>query len=296
MFLSKIPVLSKNKVKRNGSKMEMNAENLYLEAKIQVLEKENNELMEGNLVALQKLAAAENTISLLKADMLLMKESKKDLVKRNQFDVSEMRKKRNKAFNHAQKLQAEVESLTNEMSHLTSWIVVQKPKEIQKLAAAEIEEITKKKDEEIASWKMKYDELESKVSQMSTSANIFEKILFEFNWGQNIVSKQFDNIFEFPIMLSKNRLQSPILKNEISHYLNWVLELKKTEEGLQFLRQPATLEYRSEIVNSIRQRLLDEDKHHPALVVYKNDCRIEWQDKYHIYITDWRLHTGHMYH
>ena len=278
--------------------MEMNAEIMYLEAKIQVLEKENTELMEGNLVVLQKLEAAENTISLLKGDMLLMKESKEDLVKRNQFDVSEMRKKRNKAFNNAQKLQAEVESLTNEICHLTSWIVVGKPKEIQKLAAAEIEEVTKKKDEEIASWKTKYDELASKVSQMSTSANIFEKILFEFNWGQNIVSKQFDNIFEFPIKLSKiqHRSQSPILKNEISLYLNWVLELKKTEEGLQFLRQAATLEYRSEIVNAIRQRLLDENKHHPALVVYKNDCRIEWQDKYHIYIKDWRLQTGHMYH
>lgn len=133
---------------------------------------------------------------------------------------------------------------------------------------------------------------------MSTCADIFEKILFEFNWGQNVVSKQFDNIFEFPIKLSKiqHRSQSPILKNEITLYLNWVLELKKTEDGLQFLRQPATLEYRSEIVNVIRQRLLDEDKHHPALVDYKNDCRIEWQDKYHIYIKDWKLHTGHMYH
>ena len=133
---------------------------------------------------------------------------------------------------------------------------------------------------------------------MSTSANIFEKILFEFNWGQNVVSKQFDNIFEFPIKLSNIEIcsQSSILKNEISLYLKWVLELKKTEEGLHFLRQPATLEYRSEIVNAIRQRLLHENKHHPALVVYMNDCRIEWQEKYHIYIKDWRLHTGHMSH
>ena len=269
MFLSKIPVLSKNKVKRNVSKMGMNAENMYLEAKIQVLEKENNDLMERNLVALQKLEAAENTISKLKADMLLMKESKKNLEKRNQHAVSKMRKKRNKAFNAARKLEAEAENKANEIFDMTAWITLQKTKEIRQKAAAEIEEITKKRDEEIVSWKKKYDDLESKVSQMSTSANIFEKILFEFNWGHNVVSKQFDNIFEFPIKLSNIEIcsQSSILKNEISLYLKWVLELKKTEEGLHFLRQPATLEYRSEIVNAIRQRL-QENKHHPALVVY----------------------------
>ena len=83
---------------------------------------------------------------------------------------------------------------------MTAWITLQKTKEIRQKAAAEIEEITKKRDEEIVSWKKKYDYLESKVSQMSTSANIFEKILFEFNWGQHVVSKQFDNIFEFPIL------------------------------------------------------------------------------------------------
>lgn len=111
--------------------MEMNAENMYLLAYIETLKKENDALKEENIAASQKLESAKDTISRLKAEILVMKEVEKDhlVVAENkcryQFEISKIRKNRNNAVNAARKLA----------------------------------QVSEEKNQEVKTWKTKYEEL-----------------------------------------------------------------------------------------------------------------------------------------
>ena len=58
--------------------MEMNPENMYLLALVETLKKENDALKEENVAVHGKLESAEDSISRLKAEILVMKETEKN--------------------------------------------------------------------------------------------------------------------------------------------------------------------------------------------------------------------------
>lgn len=102
--------------------MEMDPENIYLLALVETLKKENDALKEKNVAVLTKLESAEDSISRLKAEILVMKEVEKDhsvVIKNNnlkhQLDISKLRKNRNTAVNAVRRLQSVSEQKSNEV-------------------------------------------------------------------------------------------------------------------------------------------------------------------------------------
>ena len=103
--------------------MEMNAENMYLFALVETLKKENDILKEENVITLQKLEAAENSVSRLKAQILVMNEAKNDTPRdmekinlKHQFEISKIRKYRNKTGIHRPEFEYGIISSTGGLS------------------------------------------------------------------------------------------------------------------------------------------------------------------------------------
>ena len=200
MTFSKIPIPIKGKGKLTGykqrlaSKMEMDGENMLLMAEIEVLKKEKD-------AALRYLETAEMTISLLKSEILVMKETVKDQGMKHQADISKLRASRNKCFNFARKIEngtfdkakkdaeervtrAE-ESAENEILKIEGERIVM-VEQVRKDAMAELEEITKQKDEEIKEWKAKYNEVNKILITHDAKINKLYPTLSEFQTSQLI--------------------------------------------------------------------------------------------------------------
>ena len=173
MFYSKIPVLSKDKgikfacKQKPISKMDMSGEVMYLQARIKVLESDNAVLREERTNILQKLEAAEQSTNQLESDILVIKESKKVADAKTQIEISQLRKKRNKAFNAARRMENVTECLISKNES----VLRKKVAEAHDNAAFEIECIKIDKNKEIQSWKEKYHKMEQIVGNFNKKAN-----------------------------------------------------------------------------------------------------------------------------
>ena len=177
---SKIPILSISKNKRTVPKKssiissEMNGEQMFLLAKIEILEQENNILKDEKIVAMQKLEAAEDSISKLKAEILVMKEIKKDETIKQQVEMAKVRKVRNKSFNFARKIQ-NITDLKHAKAEKASKDEIASIKEAadKKLTEAEKKnkELLEEKDREIRIWKDKFEELDNIVDDFNAEVN-----------------------------------------------------------------------------------------------------------------------------
>ena len=176
MFISKIPVLSKNKNQQSGSKakssvkMEMNAEVMYLQAKIKVMEQENADLKEERDNALCQLDVAEK----YKVEILVMKETQKVETVQHQIEISNMRKNRNKALNFSRRAEiamerklAESEKAMKEKIKKIEKDAAEKLKEAHKEAAAALEA----KHKEMRIWKDKFDQLDKIVEDFNATVD-----------------------------------------------------------------------------------------------------------------------------
>ena len=169
MTFSKIPIPIKGKGKLTGykqrlaSKMEMDGEKMLLMAEIELLKKEKD-------VTLKDLRAAENTISVLKSEILVMKETVKDQGIKHQADISKLRASRNTSFNFARKNQI----FTDRKLAETEKASEEKIASVKKTADAKLKEAEKKNKEaleEMRVWKDKFEELDNIVKEYNAEVN-----------------------------------------------------------------------------------------------------------------------------
>lgn len=176
MFFSKIPILSKNKDKKSGCmpklsvNMDMNAEVMYLQARIKVLEQENADLKEERENAERKLEAAEH----YKDEILAMKEAKKAEKIKNQIEISKMRQHRNKSLNFSRRAQIAAERKLVESEEATK----EKIQKIEKDAAEKLKNANKEasaaleaKHKEMRIWKDKFEKMDKIVEDFNSNVN-----------------------------------------------------------------------------------------------------------------------------
>ena len=169
MTFSKIPIPIKRKGKLTGykqglaSKMEMNGENMLLMAEIEVLKKEKD-------AALKDLRAAESTISVLKSEILVMKEIEKNQEIKHQVDISKLRASRSKCFNFARKnINFSDRKLAESEKASEDKIAC-----IRKTTDAKVREAEKKNKEaleEMRLWKDKFEKLDKIVKEHDAEVN-----------------------------------------------------------------------------------------------------------------------------
>ena len=180
--MSKIPILSKNN--RNGHKKpqilssEMNGEQMFLLAKIATLEKENNILVEEKAVALQKLEAAEWSMSKLKAEILAINDKNKEEIIKQQAEMAELRKYKNKSFHVARRIQnvtdrklAETEIASKDKIASISKTAKTMVKETEKRNKQTLDAALDEKEKEIRIWKDKFEELDNSVDEFNAEVN-----------------------------------------------------------------------------------------------------------------------------
>ena len=145
----------------------MNADAMYLLAVIETLKKEIDDLKTEKVNTLIKLEEAEKSVSMLKAENILLKMDKKDGKKHTQIEISKMRKKRNRAFVHARRIEIVTES---KISKIDSSANAEIKKALNK-TKVEVQTITDQKNKEILDWKEKFQKLETIVNNFNSYSN-----------------------------------------------------------------------------------------------------------------------------
>ena len=152
--------------------MEMNPENMYLLALVETLKKENDALKEENVAVLTKLESAEDSISRLKTEILVMKETEKNhlIVTENnnlkhQLEISKIRKRRNKAFNVARRLQSETDEQKEMKKKIEKKIFNVEKDAMEKVQdiADKLAQVSEQKRKEVKTWQTKYEKLNKTV-------------------------------------------------------------------------------------------------------------------------------------
>ena len=162
--------------------MEFNCEQMFLLAKIEVLEKENDALKEERVTTLQKLELAEISVSLLKAEIGVVKDAKQTEMFEHQIEMAKMIRKLDKARKDGEAKIASIENLTKakiakiesdfDAKHQNEKIVHErKLQETINDASAQMVAFKKQKDEEVNEWKKKYDEVNKIVVDHDTNVN-----------------------------------------------------------------------------------------------------------------------------
>ena len=234
--------------------MELNANEMYLMAVIETLKKENDDLKEEKMVVLEKLEASQNTVGLLNAEILAMKEFHRDEMtkkaKSNQLEVAKVRNQRNKARNMAQRIENEK---LEEAEKTES--------KIKKDVAFQYQSIINEQKKEIESLKSK--------ASMDAKAQIMECVLSEFDWGYNKKFNLVSNVNAFDP--SPKQIQRENLSDLIAKYLNWLNIVRQVDMNL--LVEPNILSKRNNIVHAIAIRLETEHSGHPALENFEDEVQ-----------------------
>ena len=110
---------------------------------------------------------------------------------------------------------------------------------------------------------------------MDGKAVLFERVLCEFNWGQQSAENQLQRPEDFQLTADQVATTNN-LNRCISRYINWAngmaqLDLKNKTTTFT---TPAYLQRRNELVNAIYKKLSDDRPCHTALVVLANDMRL----------------------
>ena len=136
-------------------------------------------------------------------------------------------------------------------------------KSAMKIQVAEAEEATRKKDEEVKSWKTKFDDLKkiqkarkAKVYKLEKNSTLYEEKWSKEDWGQDDDKIFLGDATKFRLNLeSIQKASNEDIKKFIAYHVNWWLEIGRTEQGSQFLKQPGILKYRNDISIAIEKRL-----------------------------------------
>ena len=231
--------------------MDLNANEMYLMAVIETLKKENDDLKEEKMLALEQLEASQNAVEFLKSEMEVMKD-----VHRNEMD-----KVTNTNRLKIEKLEREKIEDARKSER--------KVAKIKKHVCFESDCMAKKRNEEIKS-------LKSKASfEMDVSAQIFERILFEFDWRENKKINFVNGIDAFDP--TPTQVENDDLDTFVAKYINWLKHIYETD--MKLLNAPHILSKRNTLVHAMFSRLRGEKKNHLSISMYILDVGLIMQDQ-----------------
>ena len=109
---------------------------------------------------------------------------------------------------------------------------------------------------------------------MDEYQNMFEKLLFEFNWGQHKPENQIKNILEMPLLLTKVPSEGDI-EDHMAKYHNWIATIYqvKGEKATEMLNEHAVITFRRAALGVLQSRIKTEQPDHPINVIYAMDCQ-----------------------
>ena len=246
--------------------MDFNCEQMFLLAKIEFLQKENDALKEERVTTLKKLELTQISVSLLKAEIGVIKDAKENEMFEHQIEMAKMIRKLDKTRKDGKAALAKIESnfkagkeLYRQKTLQRTKLQQNKLKEAIKDASAQMAAFKKQKEEEVNKWKLRYEDLKKDVHAENPSAKIIkdaflpEEIWCKLKWGQND-----GNIFlgdETKFRLDPaDIVTSESFHKPLAYHLNWWLKHNKTEKGRQFLAQPEIIKYRNDVCLAINQR------------------------------------------
>ena len=247
--------------------MDFNCEQMFLLAKIEFLQKENDALKEERVATLKKLELTQISVSLLKAEIGVIKDAKENEMFEHQIEMAKMIRKLDKTRKDGKAALAKIESNFKAGKELYRQKTLQKNKlqqnklkEAIKDASAQMAAFKKQKEEEVNKWKLRYEDLKKDAhAENSSSVSIIkdpllcEELWCKLKWGQND-----GNIFlgdETKFRLDPaDIVTSESFHKPLAYHLNWWLKHNKTEKGRQFLAQPEIIKYRNDVCLAINQR------------------------------------------
>ena len=249
--------------------MDFNCEQMFLLAKIEFLQKENDALKEERVTTLQKLELTKISVSLLKAEIGVIKEEKINAMFehniamfQHNIEMGKMIRKLDETRKDGEAEIVEIESKFKAGKELYRQQIMQQNKlqEAIKDTSAQMAAFKKQKEEEVIEWKLRYEDLKKHIhAQNSSKVTIIknpflrEEHWLKLKWGQND-----ENIFlgdETKFRLDPaDIVTSKSFHKPLAYHLNWWLKLNKTEKGRQFLAQPEIIKYRNDVCLAINQR------------------------------------------
>ena len=111
---------------------------------------------------------------------------------------------------------------------------------------------------------------------MDTKNKLFEGVLTEFNWGQQLPQHRITNLNEYQPTVEYIE-QEGALKSHIATYLNWCGGVAHSDKNNQtaLFNSPNVLSKRNTIATALFNRLARERPNHPALIVLARDWEKE---------------------
>ena len=257
--------------------MVLNSNEIFLLAKIEVLQRENDALKEERVATLQKLELAEanenemfeHQIKLAKMIRMLDKARKNDKLKiaklESDFDAGK------RLYRQQVVQQNKLQEAINDASIQMTAFKIHKEKELNaaketiaktqldhEIATGELQRaITNLKQKYTKRTKM-YEDLRSDVRAQNSVKMIKDPFLNEERWCKLKWGQNDENIFLGDV--TKFRLDPAEIENSknfhqpLAYHLNWWLRLNKIEKGRQFLKKPEIIKYRNDVCLAINRR------------------------------------------
>ena len=119
---------------------------------------------------------------------------------------------------------------------------------------------------------------------MDPYRQMFENLLFEFNWGQLKPDNQISDPKQVPVVVQQIS-NTGQLEDLMAKYHNWfnAVHLAHKKDALEVLNKPETLKYREAVLTAFEGRLQLEQPHHPLLTIYNRD-RAAYQTYQDLYL------------
>ena len=103
---------------------------------------------------------------------------------------------------------------------------------------------------------------------------MFERLLFEFNWGQEDPENAITNPDQQPVIIQQIA-NSGSIEGHMAKYHNWfnTVHLVLKEQATDKLNNPEIIKYRETVLNAFQGRLQMEQPKHPMLIIFSRDCQ-----------------------
>ena len=253
--------------------MDLNSDQMFLLAKIEFLQKENDALKEERVTTLQKLELAEVKENEMITHQIEVAKTIRNLDKARQDDKAKIAKIESeldsgKKLNRQQIVQQnKLQERLNDASLQMTAFKKRKAEELNeakvKFAKLEVyhETATGELKETIENLKQKYEGLKSNVQAQNSVKMLKDPLLTEelwckawgsrkLNWGQNDENIFLGDVTKFRLDPAHIETAQNIHQS-LAYHLNWWLKLNKTENGRQFLKQPEIINYRNDVCIAI---------------------------------------------
>ena len=114
---------------------------------------------------------------------------------------------------------------------------------------------------------------------MNVFRQLFENVLFEFDWGQTEPENAINILTDFSYSPEDIKNQADI-EPVIAKYVNWyaLCQSMPPVEGVTALESPEVVQFRMQTLAAIHNKLVETDRDHPALLVFAHDCQTLQQD------------------